>query len=47
MKQANKKGFKCFSATSGEDGLVFAKKYKPDAIILDLELPGQWLHRIT
>ncbi len=40
MKQANKKGFKCLSAATGEDGLVLAEKYKLQAIILDLDLPG-------
>ncbi|MFV5695367.1 response regulator [Flavobacterium sp. LB3P122] len=40
LKQANKKGFKCLSAASGEDGLLLASKYKPQAIILDMGLPG-------
>ncbi len=40
LKQANKKGFKCLSASTGEDGLLLAAKYKPQAIILDMELPG-------
>jgi CheY-like chemotaxis protein/signal transduction histidine kinase/CHASE3 domain sensor protein/putative methionine-R-sulfoxide reductase with GAF domain len=40
MHQANQKGFKCLSAATGEDGLVLASKYKPQAIILDLGLPG-------
>lgn len=40
LKQANKKGFKCLSVATGEDGLLFAAKYKPQAIILDMELPG-------
>ena len=40
LKQANKKGFKCLSASSGEDGLALAAKYKPQAIILDMGLPG-------
>ena len=39
-KQANEKGFKVLAASSGEDGLVLAEKYKPKAIILDLVLPG-------
>ena len=37
---ANKKGFKCLSAATGEDGLLLASKYKPQAIILDMTLPG-------
>ncbi|WP_091256468.1 response regulator [Flavobacterium omnivorum] len=40
LKQANKKGFKCLSAASGEDGLTLASKYLPQAIILDMGLPG-------
>ncbi|NDP20615.1 MAG: response regulator [Paludibacter sp.] len=40
LKQAYKKGFKCLSAATGEDGLVLAAKYKPQAIILDMILPG-------
>ncbi len=40
LQQANKKGFKCLSAASGEDGLLLASKYKPQAIILDMSLPG-------
>jgi CheY-like chemotaxis protein len=40
LKQANKKGFQCLSAATGEDGLLLAAKYKPQAIILDMELPG-------
>jgi CheY-like chemotaxis protein/two-component sensor histidine kinase len=40
LMQANKKGFKCLSASTGEDGLLLAAKYKPQAIILDMGLPG-------
>ena len=40
LNQANNKGFKCLSAASGEDGLLLASKYKPQAIILDMGLPG-------
>lgn len=40
LKQANDKGFKCLSAATGEDGLLLAEKYKLQAIILDLDLPG-------
>jgi PAS domain S-box-containing protein len=46
LKQANKKGFKCLSAATGEDGLVLAEKYGPQAIILDLDLPGINGHRV-
>ena len=40
LKQADKKGFKCLSASTGEDGLLLAAKFKPQAIILDMGLPG-------
>ncbi len=40
LKQANKKKFKCLLAATGEDGLDLATKYRPQAIILDMELPG-------
>ncbi|RHX93253.1 histidine kinase [Leptospira yasudae] len=40
VKQAREKGFKCISAATGEDGLAFARRYKPHAILLDLDLPG-------
>lgn len=40
LKLAHTKGFKCLSASSGEDGLLLAAKYKPIAIILDMGLPG-------
>jgi CheY-like chemotaxis protein/signal transduction histidine kinase/CHASE3 domain sensor protein len=50
LKQANIKGFKCLSAATGEDGLSLASKYKPQAIILDMGLPGikgqQVLHEL-
>ncbi|SHG77730.1 Signal transduction histidine kinase [Chryseolinea serpens] len=46
LKQANYKGFKCLSAATGEDGLILASKYKPHAIILDIDLPGINGHRV-
>jgi CheY-like chemotaxis protein/signal transduction histidine kinase/CHASE3 domain sensor protein len=46
LKQANKKGFKCLSAATGEDGLLLALKYKPQAIILDMGLPGINGHQV-
>jgi len=50
LKQANNKGFKCLSASTGEDGLLLVAKYKPLAIILDMGLPGisgeQVLHEL-
>ena len=46
LEQANKKGFKCLSAASGEDGLLLAAKHKPQAIILDMGLPGINGHQV-
>ncbi len=46
LKQANNKGFKCLSAATGEDGLLLAAKYKPQAIILDMGLPGINGHQV-
>lgn len=40
IEQARKKGFKALSAATGESGLALVEKYKPHAIILDLDLPG-------
>lgn len=40
LRQANEKGFKCLAAATGEDGLVLASKFNPQAIILDMGLPG-------
>jgi CheY-like chemotaxis protein/methyl-accepting chemotaxis protein len=37
---AKQKGFKCLIAPNGETGLHYADYYKPDAIILDIGLPG-------
>ncbi|QTA80055.1 Two component system response regulator/histidine kinase, HAMP and GAF domains-containing [Desulfonema limicola] len=36
---AHEKGFKCLIAGSGEKGLELAKKFDPDAIVMDLGLP--------
>ncbi len=33
------KGYKPIVALQGDEGLLYAKKYKPDAIILDVQLP--------
>ncbi len=38
--QAKNKGFKHLNAATGEDGLKLAAQFKPDAIILDVNLPG-------
>jgi PAS domain S-box-containing protein len=40
FQQAHAEKFKCLSAATGEDGLLLTRRYKPDAIILDMELPG-------
>jgi CheY-like chemotaxis protein len=37
---AHQKGFKVLLAASGEDGLGLVCQYPPDAILLDLNLPG-------
>lgn len=40
IELANEKGFKCLKAENGETGISLAAKYKPNAIILDIGLPG-------
>ena len=44
--QARDKGFKTLVASSGEVGLSLAEKYKPSAIMLDLDLPGINGHQV-
>ncbi|MBU0617437.1 MAG: response regulator, partial [Planctomycetes bacterium] len=39
MDMAHDKGFKRLVATRGDAGLALARKYKPDAITLDIRLP--------
>jgi CheY-like chemotaxis protein len=46
LKQAHQKGFKCLAASTGEDGLELARKHKPSAIILDIDLPGIDGHQV-
>jgi len=36
---AQSKGYKCIIALQGDEGLHYARKYKPSAIILDIQLP--------
>ena len=40
IKQGNQKEFKCIACLTGEEGLKLAEKFIPDAIILDIKLPG-------
>lgn len=39
-RQCHDKGFRFLHAATGESGLITADKYLPDAIILDIKLPG-------
>jgi CheY-like chemotaxis protein len=39
-KQCHDKGFRFLHAATGESGLITSEKYFPDAIILDIKLPG-------
>lgn len=45
-RQAHSKGFKIIAAGSGEDGVRLAAQYLPNAIILDIELPGMNGHKV-
>nr|NQU92564.1 response regulator [Bacteroidota bacterium] len=40
IKQASANDFKCLASITGEEGLTLAEKFIPDAIILDIKLPG-------
>ncbi|HXG86908.1 MAG TPA: HAMP domain-containing protein [Vicinamibacterales bacterium] len=40
MDRAKEKGFKCLAAVRGDVGLAMARHYRPDAITLDIEMPG-------
>jgi len=44
--QASEKGFRYLCASTGEDGLVLAAQYMPNAIILDMDLPGMDGHSV-
>lgn len=35
-----RQGYRVVSASNGTEGLAQAKKYKPDIILLDVEMPG-------
>ncbi|HSB71860.1 MAG TPA: response regulator [Candidatus Methylomirabilis sp.] len=34
-------GYRVVAASNGDEGLALAKKHKPDAILLDIEMPGK------
>jgi CheY-like chemotaxis protein/signal transduction histidine kinase/HAMP domain-containing protein len=38
--QTRERGLKCLIALSGEEGLVLARKFRPDGIVLDILLPN-------
>jgi signal transduction histidine kinase/HAMP domain-containing protein/DNA-binding response OmpR family regulator len=40
MDIAHEQGFKCIVEQNGDDAIMTARKYRPDAITLDLTLPG-------
>ena len=40
VEVGREQGFKCLVAQNGEDALMTARKYRPDAITLDLTIPG-------
>lgn len=40
LKQCHQNDFKCLATPTGEAGYELARKYKPQAIILDIKLPG-------
>ncbi len=45
IDMARSKNFKVLHATTGEEGLRLARQHKPDAITLDIQLPG--MHGLT
>jgi len=40
LDSGRERGFKCLVAEGGDAGLALAHEYKPDAIVLDVELPA-------
>lgn len=40
LSQSRERGFKCIVAETGEQAILLTEKYHPDAIILDIILPG-------
>lgn len=39
-KQCKQNGFNCLATSTGEEGLALAEEFDPNAIILDIKLPG-------
>ncbi|MFS8069227.1 MAG: response regulator, partial [Byssovorax sp.] len=40
VMQCHERGLKCLVAPTGEEGLALARKHLPNAVILDIKLPG-------
>ena len=40
LNQCHERGFKCVAAATGEEGMELAAERAPDAVLLDLHLPG-------
>jgi|GEM_PF-519924 len=40
IEHVRQRGFKCLHATTGEAGLELARVYRPDGVVLDIELPA-------
>ncbi len=40
QNKCHEKGFRCLAAATGEDALELAMKYVPNAVLLDIHLPG-------
>ncbi len=40
LKQCHDRGFKCLASATGEEGLSLASEHLPQAVILDIRLPG-------
>lgn len=41
IKQGREKGFRCIATADGQDGLLLAEEFRPNAIILDVNLPNR------
>ena len=40
IKLCNSRHYKCVHAADGETGIALAREFSPDAVILDIRLPG-------